>query len=464
MTIITSARKRGASIARNAGLWALPAVVLSVGVPWAAEGLNGQLTIGQRLGYESDSGSSSDDGALTETTLGLKLSSETRSQKLEFSLNGALRYEFGDRAGRDRFNVEDPRATLSYALESRNARLNFDASYQRSDIDDTVFLLDPLDPDSEVVSGGGNRTRIGLRSTLLLGRNAPLSTELTHFYGETRYSGVTDPSLVDTKTRELGVRFRYELQPGVDLSLFANNRERDAAGAGSSNRETTRAGVGLDYAISPVLQASAELSYSDIDTDDNAGTSSNRDGVNASLSLTRDMPNGTLGFSLQEEETVNGKRRQIRLSRNLEYSRGTFGLTLGASKTDGLDTEPLIQANATYALDPLSQLSLSLSQSSNINDDNEESINTRLSLGYSRTLSALSSLSANFTLVDRDALTVTGEDQTSTRIDLSHRYQLSRGFNMVSSYRRSRTERDGQADTKKTEFYLGLEKTFDFRP
>lgn len=473
MTTITSASKKGASIAKKAGLWALPAVALSVGVPLAQDGAAngggsfiGQLTIGQRLGYDSDSGTTSDtdDDIFTETTLGLQLTSETRSQRLEFSLDGALRYAFGGGGDNDRFDVEDPRAQLTYALESRRSRLSFDASYQRSDVDDTAFLLDPLDPESDVITGEGNRTRLGLGTTLELGRDGPLSTQLNHFYGETRFSGTTDPSLVDTRTRELGLRLRYALQPGVSLSLFANQRELDAAGPGSSDRETTRAGLGLDYAITPALRAEAELSYSEIDTDDNAGVTSSTSGVNASLSLTRDMPNGSLGFSLSEEQTVNGARRQVRLSRNLDYSRGTFGVTLGLSKTDGLDTEPLIQANATYALDPLSQLSLSLSQSSSVNDDNEESINSQLSIGYSRTLNALSSLSANFTLIDRNALTVTGEDQTSTRFDLSHRYELARGFNMVSSYRRSRTERDGSPDTKTTELFLGLEKTFDFRP
>lgn len=444
----------------------MPAVALSVGVPWAAEGLNGQLTIGQRLGYENESGTTTntDDGANTETTLGLTLNSETRSQTLSFSLNTGLRYAIGSLNGRDRFTVEDPRAQLTYALESRASRLSFDADYQRSDIDDTVFLLDVFDPDSEVVAGGGDRTRFGLRTTLELGRDGPLNTELTHFYGETRYSDTTDPSLVDTQTRELGVRFRYQLDPAVTLSLFANNRELDAASVGSSDRETTRVGVGADYAISPVLQATAELSYSEIDTDDNAGTTTSVNGIDASFGLTRDLANGSLGFTLSEQETVNGNRRQIRLSRNLEYSRGTFGLTLGASKTGALDVEALIQANATYALDPLSQLTLTLSQSSDINDDNEESLNTRLSIGYSRTLSELSSLSANFTLIDRNGLSVVGEDQTSTRIDLSHRYELSRGFNLVSSYSHSRTEREGQADTERNVFSLGLEKTFDFRP
>jgi len=220
--------------------------------------------------------------------------------------------------------------------------------------------------------------------------------------------------------------------------------------------------LGARYAVTPALEVTAGLSYSDIETDDNAGNLTSTDGLGFDFGLTRDVVNGNYTLSLSEEETVNGKRRQLFVGRALDYSRGSLSLRVGATKTDGLSTEPLVSATASYELDAASALNLSLSQSSNVNDDNEESINTRLSLGYNRELSELSTISADFSLVDRNAQTGAGGDTTSTRINLQYNCELGDGLSLTSGYRYTKTEETGQADEKNTVLFLGLEKTFDF--
>ncbi len=468
MTITKSAAKGAVRIrpyfTKKVGLLAIPAVVVTVaGVPLGAQGLNGTLTLGQGLRYEDRTDdTNNDDGFSSETELGLQLSSETRTQKLDLSINGALVYNFD--SDDDKSELRNPTAQLSYALENKSTRLTFSARYTEAELDEVAFLADPLDIDSEIISGAGDRIRTAFNTELELGRGSPLRAELTHSYSETRYSGVTDPSLVDVTTQAVGGRLSYDLSRVMTLSAFANIRERDAAGPGSSDRDSTRFGLGLEYQISPVLRATVDLAHAEIDTDDNAGTTTSRDGLEFDFNLARDMPNGSLTFSFSEDETVNGKRRQIRLGRALDYSRGALDFTVGVTKTDGFDVETLLSAQASYELDPLSQLNLTLSQTSDVNDDNEESVNTRLSLGYSRTLSELSSLSAQLSVADRNALTVAGEDQTSTRLSLTHRYSLAEDLSLVSSYRYSKTQTDGSADRKSTVLFLGLEKTFDFRP
>lgn len=439
-------------------------LALGTGVLWAADGFDGQLTIGQTLQYENDSGTTTvgDEGFSSQTKLGLRLNTETRTQKFSFGLSGNVRGKLSGTSDDDDFGLDAPAATLSYSVENKASALSFRGSYRRNDVDETSFLSDPLNPNSNIITGSGSQAQLGLTTALSVGRDAPLSATVTHFYGETRYSDTVDPSLVNTQTNNLGLDVGLVVNGQLQLSFSLDRDRRDAAGVGASDRDSDRARLGATYAISPSLQATAGLSYSKIETDDNAGALTNTEGAGFDVGLTRDVVNGNYTLTFSEEETVNGKRRQLFLGRALDYSRGSLSLRVGATKTDGLSTEPLVEATASYELDALSGLNLSLSQSSNVNDNNEESINTRLSLAYNRDLSDLSSVNANFSLVDRNAQTGASGDQTSTRFNLGYNYDLGQGLNLVSGYRYTKTERTGGTDTKNTVLFLGLEKVFDF--
>ncbi|MEM6388218.1 MAG: hypothetical protein AAF825_00100 [Pseudomonadota bacterium] len=443
---------------------ALPGLALGTGVLWAADGFEGQLTVGQRLEYENDSGTTrtSDEGMSSQTSLGLNVTTETRTQRLSFGLSGNLRAKLSGTSADDDVELLTPRATLSYAMEARGAALTLNGGYQRSDIDDSTFLSDPLDPDSDIVTGEGDRARLTLSTELELGRDAPFGATFSYFRGETRYSGTVDPSLVDIETDEFGLDLRFDINEQLQMTLEFDSERTDAAGPGSNDRDEDRVRLGMRYDLRPDLQVTAGLSYTEIETDDNAGTITSTDGLGYDLGLTREVLNGTYGLSFSESETVNGKRRQFFINRDLSYARGELSLQAGLTKTDGLSTEPLISATASYEIDAVSGLNLSLSQSSNVNDNNEESINTRLSLGYNRDLSDLSTFSADFSLVDRNAQTGAGADTTSTRINLQYNYELGDGLNLTSGYRYTKTEETGQPDEKNTVLFLGLEKTFDF--
>ncbi len=239
MTITKSAAK-GAAITKKAkhlGLLA-PAVfvatplALGTGVLWAADGFDGQLTIGQTLQYENDSGTTGvgDEGFSSQTKLGLRINTETRTQRLSFGLSGDIRGKLSGTSEGDDFGLESPAATLSYSMEARGAVLSFNGNYRRSDIDDSTFLSDPLDPNSNIITGSGDRGRLSLTTRLELGRDAPFGATFTYFRGETRYSGTVDPSLVNTETNDLGVALRFDINPQLSLSLSADRDRLDAAG------------------------------------------------------------------------------------------------------------------------------------------------------------------------------------------------------------------------------------------
>ncbi|RLJ36187.1 hypothetical protein BCF46_3877 [Litoreibacter meonggei] len=465
MTIKRKSAANGVKQALLASVLIAVPLALPSGLSWAAEGLSGQFTLGQKLQHTNKTGVTSrqDEGAISRTDLGVSLTSETRSQTLSFRADTGLSYNFSDVGIMDRFQIEDPRVELAYKLQSRNSELTFDADYRRADLDETAFIDNGLIV-QEIVTGTGRRETYALRSGLTVGREGPTKLELNLLYGETNYSGTTDPGLVDTTTQQIDGRLTFQISPVASVNVFASHKELDAETVGSNDRTTDRVGIGGSYDITPTLTATAEVSHDKIETDNNAGTITTTDGIGYSFGLSRTLPNGELTFDFSEEETVNGKRRQATVGRQTTFKRGTMAYSLGVTKTDGLSAQPLANLNVNYELDKLSSLKLTVSQASSVNDDDETTINSRLGLTYARELSALSSLTAGLQVTDRNTLTAGGEDQTSVRLNLSHRYEVGGDWELVSGYTYTKTKRDTQADRKTSTLFVGLERAFDFRP
>lgn len=430
-----------------------------------AGGLTASLRVGQRLDYENRSGvgTVTDEGISTITGLGFVLDSTTRSQSLRLSMGTGLRYQISHTEGGDRFDLDDPQLGLSYSIQSRAARLSFDGRYRRVDIEDAVFMQGP-DSDDAALTGGGTRTTTRLGTKLELGRDAPFGAQLSYAVQTTRYGDTTDPSLVDLDTDSYAARLRFDISPRLQLSTFADISDRDAAGPGSSDRRAQDYGIGTAYQLTKRTKAQARLFHTRIDSDDNAGTTARITGTGGALELDHKLQNGGLSFDASLQETVNGAERQLIFGRDLAFKRGTLGLTLGVSKTDGLEAEPLVGLALGYDLDGLSRLNLALTRDTAVDDDNDTTLNTRLSLGYSRALSELSNLQATLSLIEREVQTAAGQDQRATQLSLSHSYALGRDLALVSGYSFDQSKRDGQPETERSRVFVGLERTFNWRP
>ncbi len=434
-----------------------------------AGGLSLTVSVEQALSYSNEKGNTDTtviEGGQSLTRLGFNLSSATRNQTFSFTGNGDLRYGASVSSGADRFEVEDPRLGLSYGLESRAAAFGLSASYRRSDIDDAAFSV--LDTDGTVIeeiTGQGERTDSSVNATLRFGEeDGPWRVNLSFGVARKDYSGTTDPDLVDTETLTAGARWTVQLTPTAEAFAFANISQREAAGPGASDRDSTDIGVGGSFEINQSTRATAQLSYSQIETDDNLGSITENDGFNYSLALTRDMPNGAYEYRFSEENTVNGTRRNLSVARSYDLVRGDVNWSIGVSKSDGLDPQPLLGLGANFELSPSSTLALSLQQISSITDQNEESVNTRFNLNYTYDWTELSNLTAGLRVEQRNGKTAGIQDQTSARLSLSHDYELTEDWEIRSSYQYSRIEEDGAADRSSSSVSIGLRRVFSFRP
>ena len=420
-------------------------------------GLQASLTLGQRFEHVDESGFATprDDGTRSITTLVFGLSSATRYQRLSFNVDTGLQRNFSNSDG---FELEDPTVRLSYGLEARNSALDFDLRYREIDVDSAAFDEDPLIDDIE--TGTGTRENLDFSTQLTFGRNSPATTTLSHSYERVRFSDTVDPTLNDSDLHVIDAQLNLALSSDASVNAFATWRDRDEDGLGANDLRSYRVGVGASATLSDVTTASASLFYNDIETTE----SGRREGFGYSLGLTYQRPNGAVRLSFNEDDTVNGKRRQLTVGRSLALPSGDIDLSLGVTKTDGLSAQYLANLSVNYEINRISRLGLSLQQSSSVDDGDDETINTRLSLNYNRDLTPLQRLGLELQYVDQNVLGTVGEDQESIRLNLNHSYQLANDWSLVSGYSYSSVRPDGEPNRNTNRIFTGIQKTFAFRP
>lgn len=425
---------------------------------WAQDGgLTIDVGVSQSLRYEDnpdfDPGVS-DGQFLSRTGLSFDLNSETATQKLSFGLTAAVE------AGRDSDNgLADPTARLSYTVNNRNTEALVDALWRERDVGTTES--DDLNPD-DLDFGTGTRRDTRLTLGLRTGIEAPFGVDLTARDNRRSYSGTSDPDFFDTTRRSLDATARFRIDPRITLRLIAGIERYEAENADQTDRTTTELGFGGTFEVTPRLTADVDLTFDKIETEELGGTTET-DGIGIDTSLTREMANGTLTASLRTRETINGRRSTVRIGRALDLPDGALSFSLGATKSEGLSTEPV--AELSYSRDlPRGQFDVSLRQSVETNNDDQETLSSRLSLGIDQDINSLSSWSADLSLADVNALDVGAEDKRRIDFSLSYRRDIGADWDLVSGYEFSHAREDGVEDREANTVFLTLEKTFSFRP
>lgn len=437
-------------------------LLLSGGFIWAqdAGGIQATFDFSQRFEYTEEDGITvgSDEGLRTITGLGFTLSSESRSQRLAFS---GFTNVAKNLTNSDGVEFEDTVVALDYARFSRNSELTFGLTYRRDEVDDLAFDTELL-LDDDITSGDGQREIFGVATGLTLGREGPITATLTQAYERSVYSDTIDPSLNDSDTRSATGRLSFQVSPVLTTDIFAAWTEVDEDGPTALDRRFWRAGVGAVYDISPATTLRGELFYEDESSEDDELTEEN--GIGYALSVTTDRPNGEISLSFEEEQTINGTRREALIGRSYDLRRGSLSFAVGATRTEGFSTQSLANVAFDFQIDPLSTIRMELDQTAGVNDDDSEVVNTRFDMSYTRNISSLSDISASIALVDENVIGTGLGDEQSVRFDLTHRYEITRDWNLVSGFEFSSVDEDTSERRDRSTLFLGIERSFDIRP
>lgn len=418
----------------GAGILAMSFVTVATGLAQDAPRL---LNIGVSTGLTTNSNRELDPNTsegTTAATVGLSFDyvDATPIQSLTLSGSTGLRFARGSEAVEEDNGLTDPTFRFAYQRSVPDTAFSLSGSVRRSDVsflrslDD--FLLDPddplFDPDQLTsIQEDGTRLTFDLGTRVDLFRRARFGVDLSAGLSGTRYSGTTDPDLVDT--------------------------------------DRTRAGVGLRFEIDPVTRARLGLRRSRIQEDD--PTVRDRDTTQISASIARDFPLGVIGLdatTTQTDGTIGSTRRNgLELSLSRRSTTWDLSGRIGLSRNDNGETTAIGGLTATRELEN-SQIGISFDRSVRTGDTSNVTV-TALSVDYGTRLTPVLSLSAGASYVQTDEPTEPTAEAGTLNLNLNRAltedWALSAGVTQ-----RYRSNSNGTAND--TAVSLGIRRSFQFIP
>ena len=425
-------------------------------------GLIARLDITQQLEYSDnpDLEEEKESDFFGRTILGFGLESVTKLQR--FALDLGTDIEEG-RNDRSTFNFNNSFGRLDYTRATQNANIGLNMRYRESDVTST-FFDDDFDIDSSVINqSDGTRQSYGFALDGDFGINDPIGGAYSLGYSEIRYEDTTDPDLTDQDLLDFSGQLNFRIDPRILARVTAGYSDFNTNGDGV-DRETTRLGAGVQLLVNPTLTADIGLSYDSIErSGDETGED---DGISAAVSFEQQMSNGTLGLDFESDVTSNddGRRGFLSVSRQLQLSRTTaLDMSLGATYSEGVGTDPLFNIDYVQELST-SRLSFGVSQSVDIDSDNEERINTSLRAGYDYSINALSSIGVDLAFFNRNELGDNADDGQRVDLGLVYRHALTRDWDLIGSYRHTFEDSDNDSSRNSNTIFVGLQRGFTWSP
>lgn len=410
------------------------------------------LNYTERLQYTDDEGTELNSG------LQLDISSQTRTQRLAFSLFGTLEKSLSNGLGSAR--VENPRAAFEYGIETRNTELSFDTVYRRTEID-SLSLEDATAQNTTTLDiDTGDREDISTGFVLDIARAAPFGATVSLNHTETSFINTVSDTLIDSKTTSGSVRLRLNLAPTYTGFVTASTRKLDRNGGIDTTTNAFQISSEID--INPSLRGVFGLGYTTVRSSGSA-VPNTTDGLSYSARLITSRPNGTLDASMTSAIQETGRRSSLRLNRSFDLPRGSLSGGIGLShnsQTNG--TDPLYDLSYSRTFSQ-AKLRATFRQAFATNSVGTEALNSFFDISLSRNLSEISVLTTRFSVSDSNQ---NGGGTDSSRIDFRVDYSrsLTPDWSLVSGFSHVRRRQSGSDDSTDNEVYLGLRTTVGWRP
>src|SRR6056297_1320237 len=394
------------------------------------------------------------DGTLEATTsLGVGYFSSTADQRLSFETGVTAR------ADEDRLDLINPFATIAYARFNRDTEIGFDLSYLRSEIEG-----DDLDDDfdaADLERQDGVREDIDVGMRLITGRASPFGTDTRLRYAqENFFDGATDD---DTVTYNARSTLRFTIDPRIELRLTGFWEQEETDDAVDTVDTTRRVTLDADLAIDRAWSASLGIGYAELETETTGGTT-RQDGVEGSLLVARDLPNGALTFSSDHVVTDDGWRNSVRLRRNIETANGEiFNATIGQIFFEEGGSGHLASLDYTRTVRSGS-FSVALNYESDLDAADQLIQRTRLDATLRQNLTEVSGWSLDGGLASVEYDNPVSIDALRVDVGLSYLHALSNDWTLAARVEHQVLYEDGDIDDRTNTLSLNLERRFSVRP
>jgi len=394
------------------------------------------------------------DGAFEATTsLGVGYFSSTADQRLSFETGVTAR------GTEDQFDLINPFATIAYARFNRDTEIGFDLSYLRSEIEG-----DDLDDDfdaGDLERQDGVREDIDVGVRLITGRASPFGTDTRLRYAqENFFDGATDD---DTVTYNARSTLRFTIDPRIELRLTGSWDREETDDAIQTVDTTRRLTLGADLAIDRAWSASVGIGYAELETETTGGTTL-EDGVEASLLIARDLPNGGLAFSSDHVLEEDGWRNSVRLRRTIETANGDiFNASIGQIFFEEGGSGHLASLDYTRTVRSGS-FSVALNYESDLDAADQLIQRTRLDATLRQNLTEVSGWSLDGGLASVEYDNPVSIDALRVDVGLSYLHALSNDWTLAARVEHQVLYEDGDIDDRTNTLSLNLERRFSVRP
>ncbi|MCG6882408.1 MAG: hypothetical protein LJE62_01495 [Silicimonas sp.] len=427
----------------------LAALALSVSILGApafgqdARAREGRLTYGIGLDYDFDV------GLEVVSDIGLTLITRTRSTSLEFNIATELFGNFTD-SGTDDFDFRDNSVGIVYSRDGANSALLFSAGYSERNLEDDVV--------DSIVTDGGEVTTLQFSGSVETGIEGPFGVKIDASYRDRDFTAA-DPSLVDDTVTSLEALARFSLSRSTSLRARAGLTRTDEDDAAGTETVATYFGLGVATETAGGLDVTGDLLFDRSEETTSMPAASNvEDGVGFELAVTRAMPNGSIGGSLNSRIDDVGRRSTLTLMRSIDTKTGEFAFSVGVLDQENVDDLQVI-GGLTYSVEgPRNAFSASLTREANTRND-ATVVQTGLELAYRQQINAISDWEATLGYREIDELG-SSDDDARTTAGLSYTRNLTDEWSMSTGYKYSKDE--GEDAENSVFFNIRRDITFGF--
>ena len=427
-------------------------------------GLNTTLSHDDNLELDNPSRGST---TRLENSFNLGILAQTPLDLLQFNLGGVLRR--ADQPDGTISDFQDPFVTLSYTRDGANSQLTAGGSYRERDLnffDPLIDInLDGVIDEDDLIEDNGTRQTTTANINLQTGINDPLGFNFGLRHREVTYADTFDASLFDTRASTASVGATLQFSPVTRGRIQTSYTDYKAEDAPGTERQTTDVQVGVTHELSPVTIIDATVGLSKIDetrtaipaTDDSQGTT-------ASLGVTHQLSNGTIGATVDRRFNVNGQRLTAQVTRALQLPSGNLAFSLGATRSDNDEVTAIGDLNYTHVL-PVGQINASVARRVDVSRlDNDVSI-TSASVGYSAPINNISSIGLNFDYARTDDAGVgNATDRERSNLRATYRRNLTANWDLSMGYQHI-TRKDGNQSTARDNgVFLSVQRQFTLKP
>ncbi len=450
------------------------AIILCLGAGSALAQDNGGVSmefgVTHRLGAERD-----DDGdynGFAETLLDYTAKSETRISSLDFFLGGAVRY-WDDRPDSKTGILREPRSKLSYSRQGARSKLTLTGDFARNDLNSLINLplIDddgniPDENDTVRVQERGYRDSYSARILLETGIDSPLGFNLDASHRGRKYRDTISTSYYDNRTNSVSAGARLRFSPVTQGTLQVSESRYDANDDDDTRRDTRSFEFGVTHELDKATRLTANLGHSRIKRTDGQGVDRETDiqkGVIGTVSLERDLLNGSISLDYTRTLSTDGSRNTVNLDRVMEHRLGEFAFGLGASRGDDGDTQMVGDMRYTMQL-PRDQFGFSVSHEIRSSESAEDVRVTQASVNWDHALNELSGLNLNMGYTHIDPL---GNGDTEERerryITLNYNHSLTRDWVVNTGVSHSTSDSDDDGNEKDGQIFMSLGRVFTGR-